>query len=102
MTHVTSQWCRKRATVIGRPLVGAPAQGGHGGSDALFGRDISRQLPFLGDGAGGLEFDDAVPVEPEVQQDLVGLFGESRCWSGLWRTDIELDGVRDEFEFTRA
>ncbi len=38
--------------------------------------------PDLGDCAGGLQLDDAVPVQAEFQQDLVGLLGEAGCRSG--------------------
>src|SRR6476620_12753870 len=57
--------------------------------------------PNLGDGAGRLELDDAVPIQTEFQQDLVSLL--RKTWSGtcLGCADIELDRIRDQLEFTR-
>ena len=57
---------------------------------------------MLGDGAGRLEFDDAVPVESDFHQDLVGLLGESGRGPGVRGGDIELDRIGDQLEFARA
>ena len=49
----------------------------------------------LRDRPGRLEFDDAVPVQAELLQDLVGLLGESRGRTRLRCRDVELHRVGD-------
>ena len=51
-----------------------------------------------GYGTGGLELDDSIPVEPQLQQDLVGLLGETGSRPRRGGGDVELNRVSDQFE----
>src|ERR1700679_785298 len=58
----------------------------------------NRGTSELSDGTDSFELDDAVPVEPEVHQDLVGLLREPRRGSRDRCSHVELHRVGDQFE----
>src|SRR3984957_11345985 len=58
----------------------------------------NRGTSELSDGTDSFELDDAVPVEPEFHQNLVGLLREPRRGSRYRCGHIELHRVGDQFE----
>src|ERR1700722_3877991 len=59
----------------------------------------NRGTSELSDGTDSFELDDAVPVEPEFHQDLVGLLSEPRRGPRDRCGHIELHRVGDQFKF---
>src|SRR5215469_7228021 len=74
-----------------RTAATAASKAGPAGPDAL-------SLIGSGDRARLLERRDAVPVQAELEQDLLGLRGELGRRAELRRGDVELDGARGQLE----
>src|ERR1700728_3545502 len=58
----------------------------------------NRGTSELSDGTDSFELDDAVPVQPELQQDFVGLLGEPRGRSRQRCGNVELHRIGDQLE----
>ena len=61
-------------------------------------RDV---LDGSGDRAGRLEFDDALPVQAQLHEDLLGLGGELGSRPEVGSLDVELHRVGDQFDLAR-